>query len=182
MRNWLWGQRLKNINDENFISWINSTSLLWVSSALYLQRSIPSIDVIRSDVLTDQILANTSWTFGWPLMNHREGCWFDPHDTVIPELRSPGQLMSVQLVGSDLKILVRHFSTTKMISPINARPKRLQPVPSEAFAGLHLSLSEDRGDHGPALSLQLLLPLTLTVHGDSLSRIENKLVLGSTHR
>ena len=52
-----------------------------------------------------------------------------------------------------------------MISPINARPKRLQPVPSEAFAGLHLSLSEDRGDHGPALSLQLLLPLTLNSTG-----------------
>ena len=155
---------------------------LWDSSALYLQIKMVSIDVIRSDVLTDQILANTSWTFGWPLMNHREGCWFDPQVPVIPDLRSPGQLMSDQLVGSDLKILVRNFSTTKMISPINARPKRLQPVPSEAFAGLHLSLSEDRGDHGPALSLQLLLPLTLTVHGDSLSRIENKLVLGSTHR
>ena len=58
-----------------------------------------SMEVISSDSLTDQMVANTSCTLWWPRMNQRDGCWLDPQVPVMPDLRSPGQLLSVHVPG-----------------------------------------------------------------------------------
>ena len=65
---------------------------------------MPSMEVMRSEGWTDQMVANTCWTPWWPLIFHSEGCWLEPHWTVIPDWNSPGQLLSVQVAGSDLSM------------------------------------------------------------------------------
>ena len=58
---------------------------------------------MSSEGWTDQMEANTSWTLGWPLSNQRDGWWLAPQVVVIPVLKCPGQLLSLQLEGSDLQ-------------------------------------------------------------------------------
>ena len=62
------------------------------------------MEVISSEGWTDQMEEKTSWTPGCPLRYQSDGCWLEPHWTVMPDLNSPGQLLSVQLAGSDLSI------------------------------------------------------------------------------
>ena len=63
---------------------------------------MPSMEVMRSEGWTDQMVANTCWTPGWPRINQSEGCWQEPQVLVIPVLKFPGQLLSVQVEASDL--------------------------------------------------------------------------------
>ena len=80
-----------------------------------LQINIPSMEVISSEGCTDQMEEKTSWTPGCPLRYQSEGCWLEPHWTVMPDLNSPGQLLSVQLAGSDLSILEPRDSSQSQV-------------------------------------------------------------------
>ena len=61
------------------------------------------MEVMSSAGRTDQMVAKTCWIPGWPRRYHSEGCWQEPQVEVIPLLKSPGQALSVQLEGSDLR-------------------------------------------------------------------------------